>query len=325
MVRVSLPFRGVAVVLVFASAAAGQTPLSTTDFSDTFVSPLTPVLFWQSPSAMPSFHAPEMPSFYETEMPPLLDMGGEASLASFDALAPKDSPPRLTPTPEAKPKEKPKEQAAECCPEVVEEEAFPCVPTCLPFACPPPSKHTCHRCARKQRRGHHNREGCGDGYEQGYGNPYLGWPCGAECYPGFCAPPPPPAHTCRRCQRKHGHQNCGGGYGGYGYGAFGGCMGCDGFMGQACPAFYCPPYPPQKSCRRCQRKHGHQNCGGNPGYGGYGYGGYDYDSDCGHRRGLFHRHSCKHTPPPYPPPCFAYPMQPYMDMGFCSDCDADMP
>lgn len=331
MVRVSLPFRGVAVVLVFASAAAGQTPLPTADFSDTFFRPTQPTIFWQFPSEMSSFFDDDEASpLLETEMPPLAETLGETSLISFEAPATKDSP-RLKPTPDAKAAAKPNAAPAattEECPEVVEEEAFPCVPTMLPFACPPPQQAHCRKCARRQRRHHRGHQGgCG----QGYGNAYGAWSCGFEGCSNFCAPPPP-APTCRRCQRKHGHRNNAGYAGCAGWGAFGG-MGCEGFMGQACPSFYCNPYP-QQSCRRCQRKHARHNRGGSGcGYDGCGYGAGAYDcfspymapngygGGCGHhRRGLFHRHSCRQQQAPYSyqAPCYGYPTM--MDAGFCSDC-----
>ena len=371
MVRASLPIRGVAVVLLCASAAAGQVPLPTADFSTPFLSPAPPGMLWQFPS--------ETPAFYETEMPPLLDVAAETSLASFDApapaSAPKDSSPRLTPTPNpsAQSTNQPPAQSdpvivddgacpgaaaggacpGGACPGGLSDGAFPCAPTdgafpcapsdgacpcaptLLPFACPcppPPPPPCCRKCCRK------HRHGC-------CGGPGYGWPCGMQCCPNFCAPPPPPP-CCHKCCRKHRcHQGCGGypgyGYGGCGYGFGGGFDGglcCDGCMGMACPAFFCNPCPPPPPpcCRKCCRKHGcHQSCGGygydggygfggydgGYGWGGCGYGGYGYGGCCGHHHGRRHCHSCKHMPPPYPPPCFACPMMPCMDMGFCSDCD----
>jgi hypothetical protein len=402
MIRVSLPIRGVAVVLLCASAAAAQAPVSTADFSDDYPSPFTPEAIWQKAfgETFPSpddFATPPFSSIlpvrwrYETEMPPSLDTGASVDLPTFgnfvlfDSSASKDAKdgkdakasPRLTPMPSSGAPASPMPSSGapasppqgspsgggqgspsgggqcspfdggqcspfdggqcapfdggQCapfdggqCSSFGAGEAFPCVPTLLPFACSPPP---CHKHCRRHKCCH------GGGCCSGYGG------CA-----NFCAPP-----CCgHKCHRKHGHccQNNYGGYPGCGYagcggpGGMGGGMGCDGFMGSPCPTFFCQPC----SCRKC-RKHG---CGhGGCGYGGYGYGGYPGFDDgfgafmdpccyggCGKCHGRFHRcHGCKNAPLCYPCPCFGFAMQPCMDMdmgmgmgmmgmgmGSCSDC-----
>ncbi len=346
MVRVSLPFRGAAVVLLCASAAAGQTALPATDFSDELLGAAPSMVIWQPSfgrTRLPTddFYAPyaspiqPVAGWYETEMSPTLETGGDTdppvsdNLASFDASTPKEDASskdadRLKPTPSSagqgtSPQSSP--LVAESCDGLLDgqsgpfiaEEEFPCAPTFLPFACPPSSWH---KCRRKHRHCAHG--GCGNAY---FGGP---WGC-----PDFCAP----SSSCgRRCHRRHRHNN----YGMCPAYGFAGCagpwgMGCDGFMGAACPAFFCPPPGPACSCRRCQRKHAcHAGCGGYAGFDD-GYGAFDdlncYGGGCGHHRcGLFHRcHARRYAPPPCPYyPCYGFAMQPYMDMGMGMDMGMDM-
>lgn len=295
MVRVPLPFRGVAVLLLAASTVIGQTPEPPAEL------PLDP-----GSSSSAEF----LRQFSSENNHPLLSLMVDGQLTSFDsASAPESS--RIKPTPKTPPKT-PAAEADEACP--VEDEC-PEVATFLPYACPPPPPHK-HRLFHRH---HDNEDGA---YGSECGNPYLGWPCDmgncynpspysyqakccaghkwfhkhgcaannapaytgchfpcgsgygggfidGDCWGGcapYLAPPPPPPCHCRKCQRKHAHGQQGG-YPGYGspYGDYG-SMGNDGFMDggfcDGCSAF-APPLPPQCHCRKCQRKrgYGYEGCG----------------------------------------------------------------
>jgi hypothetical protein len=291
MVRVSLLFRGVAVLLLAASAAAAQTPEPPAEFLslDSF-GPSSPDLLRQ---------------FSADARHPLLALMVDGELTSFDVSAGQDSSKqdssKIKPTPQ-KSSTAPKTDVpdgaivldgdgtlgGDGCGGLLEgcglATACPMVPNLLPLACPPPPPPCC--CRKCQRKfGHRHCGGCGCGYGAGYGNPYLGWPCcPAWCFYG--APLVPGNQGCcgrGRCWRKH---SCGCGYGypycdGYG----GWDMGYDGFADGGFCGCYMPP--PPCSCRKCQR-HNRHCCG----YGyGYSYGGWMDGGFCG----------C-YMPPP-PPPC----------------------
>lgn len=274
MTRVPLPLRGVAVLLLAASTALGQTGEP-------------PVEFTLDPSSPNSSDL--LRQFSSESHNPLINLMVDGEFTALDAAPPKENA-KIKPTPQAKTAEKEIEVDAESCPGEVE---CPTAPNCLPFAyCPPPPQQQCHcrKCQRKQRCGH--RGGCGNGCGNGYGNgnPYLGWPGCPICFYGApLVPCEGGCGGCRKHQRRGCGHSCGGnqGYGcGYGYGCgSGGWQGwntmCgDGGWNQGCGG--CMPYvapPPQQQqchCRKCQRqrKHGCGNsgCGNSSGY-GYGYGG----------------------------------------------------
>lgn len=263
MAHVPLPWRGVAVLLLAASTALGQTGEPPAEFS---LDPSTP----SSPDLLRQFSL--------ESHNPLLNLMVDGEFTSYDA-APSKADAKIKPAPQTKASEKEIEVDSESCPGEIE---CPSAPVCLPFAyCPPPQQQQCHcrKCQRKQSRGH--RGGCGGG-GNGYGNPYLGWPGCPICFYG--CPLVPCEGGCGGC-RKHQRRGCGHGCGNQGYGcAYGGGYGgwqgwnsmCgDGFLNQGCCGF-CQPYvapPPQQcQCRKCQRKRGCGNSGGGCGYGG-GYGG----------------------------------------------------
>ena len=226
----------------------------------------------------------------------------DGEFVTFDADAPKDSSPRLKPTPDAKAK-KPSTESSPPLTEVFPDEVeCPEVPCFLPYTCPPPPPPPCY--CRKCQRHRKHAQGCNSG--PGYGNPYLGWPGG---YPGCYGPPSCPYQgcSCRKCRHKQGCGYGGCGYPGYGnpygggYGGGYGAMGYGGFMdGDCCGGMpYMapppPPPPPPCFCRKCRRKYGcDHHGGGSPGYGypGYGYGGFMEGGFAG---------GC--MPPPPPPPC----------------------
>lgn len=288
MVRVPLPFRGVAVLLLAASTVAGQTPEPPAEL------PLEPSI-------------PRSTDFlrqYSGDLHhPLLSLLVEGDLTSLDAgtLPPKETASRLAPKAQsggAKP------ALTEVGPGAIEVGAGACeiecptTPTCLPF-CPPPPPPPCHcrKCQRMHKHRHCGNYGPGYGcnYGGGYGgNPYLNWPCGMGGCPGCYGPAPYQGCCSHKSRHKHGcgcgpmypgcgypyGGGCGSGYGGgYGGGYGSGCgMGYGGFMDGGCgdcmPYIAPPPPPPPPPCwcHKCQRKHGcgHQGCG----YPGYGYGGW---------------------------------------------------
>lgn len=265
MVRVPLPFRGVAVLLLVASTALGQTPEPPAEFSLDSIGPSSTDLLRQ----------------FSTEIHnPLLTLMVDGELTSFDAAPPKEAT-KIKPTPQSKSASSATTES-DSCPAEIE---CPTAPCALPFACypPPPPQQQCHcrKCQRKHSHGH--RGGCGygqgQGYGGGYGNPYLNWPsCPAWCFYG--APLVPCEGGCgHRRHQKHGcgHGGCANqGYGSpYGYGCWAGwnAMGGDGCLDEGCCGgcmpFMAPPPQQQCHCHKCQRKHGH----GNSGYGGYPYGG----------------------------------------------------
>jgi len=296
MVRVPLPFRGVAVLLLAATTVVGQTPEPPAELLS--LDPLGP--------STPDF----LRQFSADSRHPLLTLMVDGELTSLEASAPQESS-KLKPTPQASSAASKKAADDDC---VVEDglldgcqlgTACPSVPNYLPFACSPPPCN-CRKCQRERKHAHaHGGNygcgagygyGCGQGYGygQGYGNSYLNGPtCPAWCFYG--APLEPANRGCcgRHCGRQHG-RGCpdygfpyGGGYGG------GWNMTCgDGFMEGGCGfGGYMPPPQQGCGCRRCQRHHQQQGCG-NQGYGypygggygggwGMGYGGYTGGGFCG--------------------------------------------
>lgn len=320
MVRVPLPFRGVAVLLLAASTVAGQTPEPPADL----------------PLESSSPHSTDFLRQYSAESHhPLLSLLVEGDLTALDAAASpsKGSTSRIAPTPQsgsAKP------SLTEVGPGAIEvdpgalEMDCPSAPTCLPFACPPPPPPcSCRKCQRMRKHGHGCNSGpgyggdCGGGYG---GNPYLGWPGGMGGCPGCYGPAPYQGCCSHKRRHKHGcgydgpmYSGCGYPYGGgcgsgYGGGYGGGYgMGYGGFMDGGCggcmPYIAPPPPPPSPPCwcHKCQRKHrGHQGCGyqgcGYPGWGsGYG-GGWGMMGDGGFMDGGFGGY-CGSCAPPPPPSC----------------------
>jgi hypothetical protein len=299
MLRVPLPFRGVAVLLLAATTVAGQTPEPPAELT------LDPI-----DSNSPDF----LRQYSADARHPLLQFMVDGELTAFDATPPQESS-RLTPTPDSKSKT-PATESSPHLTEVVPDEIDgpadstclpfdgPAAPTCLPFACPPPPPCSCRKCQRRLKHAH-----CGN-YGPGCGNPYLGWPGGC---PGDCGPSANSYPGCgsRGCRHKHGCGSpWGGGYGGScgGYGGGCGMMGCDGFMDGgfcgSCMPYMAPPPPPPPPpcfCRKCQRKHGGCGAYGSPWGGGYGCGcdGYGGMGCGGFMDGCFG--GCNAPPPP--PPC----------------------
>ncbi|HEY7330634.1 MAG TPA: hypothetical protein VH592_23545, partial [Gemmataceae bacterium] len=228
MVRVPLPFRGVAVLLLAATTVVGQTPEPPTEFlSLDGIAPTTP----------PNF----LREFSADTRHPLLSLMVDGEVAMVDAAPAQDSAkPKLTPkTPATPDKKEPAASApADGCQGgglldgcqdgallggcrdggllggCAGESLCPTMPNVLPYACAPPLC-CCTKC--KHRCGHKNCGGCG------CGNPYLSWP---GCCDG-CG--------CRHCRHKH---SCGcatyggtcGGCGGDGWNTWGG----DGYWGGDC-------------------------------------------------------------------------------------------
>lgn len=285
MVRVPLLFRGVAILLLIASTAVGQTPEPPTDLLS--LDPLD--------SSPPDF----LRQFSTDSRHPLLTLMVDGELASFEASSAQDSS-KLKPTPKASSSASKSAAADDDC--VLDGGVLdggqlgsgcPTVSNCLPFACFPLQAPACNcrKCQRQRKHGHSNcgGHGCGAGYGYGGGwnNSYLNWPtCPAWCFYG--APLVPAQQGCgRHCGRRHhcGNQNCGYSYG-CGYGGGWNTMGGDGFMNSGCGCFM-PPPPQQCGCRKCQRHHRQHGCG-NQGYGcgygggwGMGYGGYMDGGFCG--------------------------------------------
>jgi len=309
MLRVPLPFRGVAVLLLAASTAIAQTPEPPAEL------PLDPL----APSS-PEF----LRQYSDSSRHPLLQFLVDGELTSLDETPKqKEKSPRLTPLPDAKNATPSTACGSSACEDLAVEIDCPSAPCFLPYACPPPPPPMCHcrKCQRQRKHAH----GCGSG--PSCGNPYLGWPGG---YPGCYGPSPCPYQGCCSHKGRHKH-GCGYGYGygGYGYGGGGspwggsggygggcGMMGCDGFLDGGCcgscmPYMAPPPPPPPPPCfcRKCRKKYscGQQGCGypgyGSPWGGGYegGYGGgYGMMGSCGG----FMDGCCGggYAPPP-PPPC----------------------
>ena len=302
MLRVPLPFRGVAVLLLTASTVVGQTP--------------------EPPAELPlESSAPGSPDFlrqYSSDLRhPLLQFMADGEFVSLDAESPRS--PRLTPKPETKSTTPSTESSPPLSEVFADDIDCPEAPSFLPFACPPPPPLcNCRKCQRMRKHSH-----CGN-YNPGYGNPYLGWPGGC---PGCYGPSAYPYPGCgsHGCRHKHG---CGYGYPGYGspwgggygggygspwggYGGGYGTMGYNGFMdgacGGGCMPYLAPPPPPPPPCfcHKCQRKYGcGHHGGGYPGYGspwGGGYGGYGGGYG-GMGYGGFMDGCCGGWGPPQPPP-----------------------
>lgn len=284
MLRVPLPIRGVAVLLLAAATVVGQTPEPPAEL-------LSLDSFDQGP---PDF----LRQFSADARHPLLALMADGELASLDASATQDSS-KLKPTPQSSAKAPKTGSSGGATVDGAEVDGGAldgCQEGCLfgggsfasgcsmgqsfmPFACaPPPPQCCCRRCQRKC--GHRHGGGCGYGAGAGYGwggNPYLNGPsCGSLCFYG--APLVPGNQGCghRRCGHRHcgGCANYGSSYGG-GYGGGWNMMGGEGFFGEGggfCGAWTpCMP-PPTCGCRKCQRHH-HNRCGGGGGGYGYGYGG----------------------------------------------------
>jgi hypothetical protein len=289
MVRVPLPFRGVAVLLLAASTVVGQTPEPPAELLS---------LDAMGPNTPPDF----LREFSADTRHPLLSLMVDGELASLDAAPAQDSA-KLKPTPKSSatpaktaPSAGASVQSApvDGCPDgglldggqggcllgdCSGENLCPTMPNLLPFACAPPPC-SCHKCRRKC--GHSN---CGNnGYGWDCGNPYLNF---SSC--GGCG--------CRHCRHKHGcgSQGCGYSYGG-GYG--------DGSWGDGCACGGCFVHcEPLRCC--CHRGHKHnKGCCGCGGYGGggwgMGYGGWDGGfcggcmpppAPCCHRK-CHHKHGC---------------------------------
>jgi hypothetical protein len=302
MVRVPLPYRGVAVLLLAASTAVGQTPEPPVElFSLDSVSP-SPPDFLRQFSADPRH--------------PLLSLMVDGELASLDAAPASQEAIKIKP----QPKSSSTAPAAESSDGVIVDDGqlgglgsglldgglgggvlggglgagglgdgllggglgggcglgtmCSMGTNMMPFACAQPPCG-CRKC---QRKCHKHGGGCGHG--GGYGNPYMNWPtCPAWCFYGA------PLEPCGqgRCGRRCGHKHCGGGAGygncgGYGYGYGGGYGGGwnmmgEGFMDGGC-GFGGGCMPPQSCGHKCHRRH--NRCGGGGGYGcayGGGYGG----------------------------------------------------
>ncbi len=301
MVRVLLPFRGVAVLLLAASTVVGQTPEPPAELP----------LDSPSPGSVDFLR-----QFSAERNHPLLSLMVDGELTSFDAALAQETSPRLKPAPQ-KQSASSATETTDACPVEVE---CPTMPVCLPF-CPPPPPPPCHcrKCQRRQRHAHCGNNG------PGYGNPYLGWPCAMGGYPGCYGAQPYPSQQC--CGRRgHHRQGCGYNASGYqGYGNFSGggwgggwnTMGGGGFLDGGCcgactPYIAPPPPPPQCHCRKCQRKHGCGNQGWGGSYGGYGgygsgygggYGGWGMGSG-GFLDGGFGGGCCApYMPPPPQPQC----------------------
>jgi hypothetical protein len=287
MVRVPLPFRGVAVLLLAASTVVGQTPEPPAEFLS---------LDSPAPNTPPDF----LREFSADTRHPLLSLMVDGEVASLDAAPAQDSA-KLKPTPKssaAPAKTAPADGTTVdgatvdgceggclfdgCGPA---QNLCPMMPNLLPFACAPPP--CCYKC--KHKCGHKKCGGCG--YD--CGNPYLNWPgCGGCC-----------GH---RCGHKHccGCQPYGGGYGG-GWNMWGG----DGFMdgSYGCGGCFVHCLPLQCCCQKCH-KHCRKSCCGCAGYGGYPYGGGwgmgygGWDGGCGGCcmppppccRKCHHKHGCSY-------------------------------
>jgi hypothetical protein len=287
MVRVPLPFRGVAVLLLAASTVVGQTPEPPAELLPLdSVAPTTPN-FLREFSADPRH--------------PLLALMVDGELSSLEPAQAQDSS-KIKPqakSSSAAPKTDTSEGVivddgqfggqlggqlgggqlgggqlsggllgdGQCdggllgggfgggmCGGCGQETMGPMAPNMLPFACAPPPC-CCRKCQR--RCGHKHCGGCGSG--GGCGNAYLNWPSCPPCF--YCSPCNAGCHK-HRCGRRH----CGG-CGNYGYGG-GWDMGCDGW------GMDCGCWMPAPSCgHKCHRRHKH--CGGYPCCGGYGGGGWD--------------------------------------------------
>jgi hypothetical protein len=329
MARVPLLFRGVAVLLLAASAVVGQTPEPPAELlSLDSVGPSSPDFLRQ---------------FSADPRHPLLSLMADGELTAFETAAPQEAS-KLKPTPKASSAASKSAAAEDDC--VLDggqlgdgglAAACPTVSDCLPFACSPPQPCCCRKCQRQRKRCHGH---CGG---NDYGNPYLNWPtCPAWCFYG--APLEPCNQGC--CGRGRCRKHCGRNQG-YGWGCDGcfGGWGEDGFL-DGC-GFGCMPPPSQKccfhnrqrchrqhccgsgwgmdyggylaggfcgdcmpppcNCRKCQRKHRcSSGCGYCYGYSGWGMDGcYGGGCGCGKhhgRRGLFHR-CCHQQPYPMMMPC----------------------
>ncbi len=267
MVRIPLPFRGVAVLLLAASTVVGQTPEPPAELLPLDSVTPNPPNFLREFSADPRH--------------PLLALMVDGELTSLEPAQAQDSSKKIKPEPKsssAAPKTDKSEGVivddgqlgggllggqcdgallgdGQCeggllgggcgeglCGGCGLEGMCPTVPNMLPFACSPPPPG-CRKCHRK----------CGHKHGGGCGNAYLNWPCSPPCF--YCSP-------CNEGCRKHrcGHRHCGG-CGNYGYG--------DGW------GMDCGCWAPSPSCgHKCHRHHKH--CGGCAAYGkpcgGYGGG-----------------------------------------------------
>lgn len=323
MARVPLPFRGVAVLLLAASAVAGQTPEPPTELLslDAFSS--------SSPDFLRQYSA--------DPRHPLLALMVDGELTSFEADQAKDSAkPKLVPQPAPSASPKTKSSGGiivDGCPgdECPCDMACPMAPNMLPYACSPPPC-SCRKC---QRKCSHNRRG------HSCENPYLNWPsCPGLCFYGAPLEPCQGCHS-RRCSHKR-CRSCAADCGSWDGDSFCGCWmpsqscghkshsrhnrcsrssGCgypccaDGWGMEDC---FCDCWTPPPSCgHKSHRRHKCSNCYGCAGYACPGWGADDCMascSKCGHRCGG-HRsrrghHGCQQ-------PCFYPMMMPCMDAMPC--------
>jgi hypothetical protein len=315
MIRVRLPFLGVAALLA-APAAFAQAPLPVVFPAGLHVIVVPPEFMPDEPAALPALSLVSAPdSLLLSADPDKPDKPAKPADASSSRIAP-------TPQQTIEP------PCTSCAADFEEFPSFCCLPFAAPPPPPPPSGHKC-------RFWH---KSCNNGYGQGYGNPYAG---GQGGYGGYCGWPPPQPSSCRRCQHKHHAAPYGPPYPGYGYGSP--CMSCgpmpwaptgyNGFNNDGCCGFgYCPPPYAQPQQKHCHGLFGKHRCAKNAPCPRCGYPSYtppspawEYpvagwstpndglnafiDPNClpcnKHCHGLFHRfRSCKHHQQPPPPPCY---------------------